>query len=100
MELLRRSKAAKRLVIRPMTLRQWAIDGKISFAWVGRERRVSSVDVESMKRGSDPTVPAHAGRFCMCVTTFAGRLYGIRSAQNRKRLLVESGQCGNEGRAA
>jgi len=52
-ELLRRAKAAKRLGIHPMTLRQWAIDGKIPFSWVGRERRFSSVDVENMKRGSD-----------------------------------------------
>jgi excisionase family DNA binding protein len=53
MELLRMSKAAKRLGIHPMTLRQWALDGKIPFTWVGRERRFSSVAVESMKRGSD-----------------------------------------------
>ena len=52
MELLRMSKAAKRLGIHPMTLRQWALDGKIPFTWVGRERRFSSVDVENMKRGS------------------------------------------------
>jgi excisionase family DNA binding protein len=51
-ELLRMSKAAGRLGIHPMTLRQWAIDGKIPFSWVGRERRFSSVDVENMKRGS------------------------------------------------
>jgi excisionase family DNA binding protein len=51
-ELLRMSKAAGRLGIHPMTLRQWAIDGKIPFFWVGRERRFSSVDVENMKRGS------------------------------------------------
>lgn len=36
----------------PMTLRQWAVDGKIPFSWVGRERRFSSVDVDDMKRGS------------------------------------------------
>lgn len=47
------SKAAQRLGIHPMTLRQWAVDGKIPFVWVGRERRFSSVDVENMKRGSD-----------------------------------------------
>src|SRR5450756_264646 len=46
------SKAAGRLGIHPMTLRQWAIDGKIPFSWIGRERRFSSVDVENMKRGS------------------------------------------------
>lgn len=47
------SKAAKRLGVHPMTLRQWAIDGRIPFSWVGRERRFSSVDVENMKRGSE-----------------------------------------------
>ncbi|MEV0641308.1 IS607 family transposase [Streptomyces sp. NPDC050619] len=51
MELLRMSKAAKRLGIHPMTLRQWAIDEKIPYTWVGRERRFSSVDIENMKRG-------------------------------------------------
>src|SRR5687767_12963488 len=51
MELLRLSKAAKRLGVHPMTLRQWAIDGKIPFCWVGRERRFSSVDVDNFKRG-------------------------------------------------
>lgn len=50
-ELLRMSKAAKLLGIHPMTLRQWAWDGKIPFIWVGCERRFSSVDVENMKRG-------------------------------------------------
>jgi len=202
------SKAAKRLGIHPMTLRQWAIDGKIPFSWVGRERRFSAVDVENTKRGSDSAtsrprrevlyvrVPGSSGQesslaareeesratptgevvkvvkdrgsglrenrpglnrvlamvsdgsvtvvrvtyedrlarfgagwlkrlfavygvtlevlhpkesggreelledFISLVSTFAGRLYGMRSAQNRKRLLVESGQCGNEGRAA
>ncbi|WP_086728715.1 IS607 family transposase [Streptomyces carpinensis] len=208
MELLRISKAAKRLGIHPMTLRQWALDGKIPFTWVGRERRFSSVDVENMKRGSDASTSrprlellyvrvsgssgqessleaqeaelraastgeivkvvrdrgsglkenrpglnrvlamvadgsvtvvrvTHEDRlarfgvswlkrlfavygvtvevlhpkklggrdelledFASVVTTFAGRLYGMRSAQNRKRLLTESGQCGDEGGAA
>lgn len=200
------SKAAKRLGIHPMTLRQWALDGKIPFTWVGRERRFSSVDVENMKRGSgsgslrprlellyvrvsgpsgqesslgvqedelratstgeivkvvkdrgsglkenrpglnrvlamvsDGTVTVvrvtHEDRlarfgvgwlkrlfavygvtvevlhpkklggrdelledFVSLVTTFAGRLYGMRSADNRRRLLAESGQCTEEGR--
>ncbi|MFE7358168.1 recombinase family protein, partial [Streptomyces sp. NPDC057543] len=52
MELLRMSKAAERLGIHPMTLRQWALDGKVPFTWVGRERRFSSIDLENMKRGS------------------------------------------------
>ncbi|MFF0143121.1 recombinase family protein [Streptomyces sp. NPDC005227] len=38
--------------------------------------------------------------FVSLVTTFAGRLYGMRSAENRKRLLAESGQCSDQGRAA
>ncbi|MEV6289435.1 IS607 family transposase [Streptomyces sp. NPDC051896] len=208
MELLRMSKAAKRLGIHPMTLRQWALDGKIPFTWVGRERRFSSVDVENMKRGSncetsrprlellyvrvsgscgqkssleaqeaklratstgeivkvvkdrgsglkenrpglnrvlamvsDRSVTVvrvtHEDRlarfgvgwlkrlfavygvtvevlhpkklggrdelledFVSLVTTFAGRLYGMRSADNRRRLLAESGQCGDQDRAA
>ncbi|MCX5336518.1 IS607 family transposase [Streptomyces sp. NBC_00140] len=202
------SKAAKRLGIHPMTLRQWALDGKIPFAWVGRERRFSSVDVENMKRASDFSTSrprlellyvrvsgssgqesfleaqeselratstgeivkvvkdrgsglkenrpglnrvlamvsdgsvtvvrvTHEDRlarfgvswlkrlfavygvtvevlhpkklggrdelledFVSLVTTFAGRLYGMRSAENRKRLLAESGQCSDQDRAA
>ncbi|MGW4519215.1 recombinase family protein [Streptomyces sp. NPDC004393] len=35
--------------------------------------------------------------FVFLVTTFAGRLYGMRSAQNRRRLLTESGQCSDKG---
>lgn len=202
------SKAAKRLGIHPMTLRQWALDGKIPVTWVGRERRFSSVDVDNMKRGSDSSTPrprlellyvrvsgssgqessweaqetelratstgeivkvvkdrgsglrenrpglnrvlamvsdgsvtvvrvTHEDRlarfgvgwlkrlfamygvtvevlhpkklggrdelledFVSLVTAFAGRLYGMRSADNRKRLLAESGQCSDQGRAA
>jgi excisionase family DNA binding protein len=208
MELLRISKAAKRLGIHPMTLRQWALDGKIPFTWVGRERRFSSVDVENMKRGSDLATSrprrevlyvrvsgssgqessleaqeeelratatgeivkvvrdrgsglqesrpglnrvlamvsdgsvsvvrvTHEDRlarfgvgwlkrlfavygvtvevlhpkklggrdelledFVSLVTTFAGRMYGMRSAENRRRLLAESAQCSEESRAA
>jgi excisionase family DNA binding protein len=208
MELLRMSKAAKRLGIHPMTLRQWALDGKIPFTWVGRERRFSSVDVENMKRGGDSTTArsrlellyvrvsgssgqessleaqeaelratstgelvkvvkdrgsglkenrpglnrvlamvsdgsvtvvrvTHEDRlarfgvgwlkrlfavygvtvevlhpkelggrdelledFVSLVTTFAGRLYGMRSAENRRRLLTESGQCSDKGQVS
>jgi excisionase family DNA binding protein len=35
--------------------------------------------------------------FVSLVTTFAGRLYGMRSAENRRRLLTESGQCHHGG---
>ncbi|MFF4693755.1 IS607 family transposase [Streptomyces sp. NPDC001307] len=208
MELLRMSKAAKRLGIHPMTLRQWALDGKIPFTWVGRECRFSSVDVENLKRGSNSETSrprlellyvrvsgssdqessleaqeaelratstgeivkvvkdrgsglkenrpglnrvlamvsdrsvtvvrvTHEDRlarfgvgwlkrlfavygvtvevlhpkklggrdelledFFSLVTTFAGRLYGMRSAENLRRLLAESGQCGDQDRAA
>jgi excisionase family DNA binding protein len=48
-ELLRLSKAAKRLGVHPVTLRLWADSGKIPVTWVGRERRFSSVDLEAMK---------------------------------------------------
>jgi hypothetical protein len=40
----------------PMLLRRWAWDGKILFAWVGRERRSSLVGVETMGRGSDSSI--------------------------------------------
>ncbi|QHC23134.1 IS607 family transposase [Streptomyces sp. GS7] len=198
MELLRLSKAAKRLGVHPVTLRLWADSGKIPVTWVGRERRFSSVDVEAMKvagslervrleglyvrvsgsSGQESSLAAQeeelrststgkvvkvfrdrssglredrpglnrllqviadgsvtvvrvthedrlarfgvrwlkrlfalygvelevlhpkrlGGReelledFVSLVTTFAGRLYGMRSAQNRRRLLAESGQ--------
>jgi predicted site-specific integrase-resolvase len=38
--------------------------------------------------------------FVLLVTTFAGRLYGMRSAQARERLLAESGQCAENADAA
>jgi predicted site-specific integrase-resolvase len=36
--------------------------------------------------------------FVSLVTTFAGRLYGMRSAGNRRRLLAGPGQCTASGR--
>jgi predicted site-specific integrase-resolvase len=45
--------------VHPVTLRRWAVDGRIPFVWVGRERRLCCIDVEDMKRGG----PA-AGRLC------------------------------------
>ncbi|MEU5938530.1 IS607 family transposase [Micromonospora sp. NPDC047548] len=203
MELLRLSKAAKRLGVHPVTLRLWADSGKIPVTWVGRERRFSSVDVEAVKvstggervrleglyvrvsgsggqessldaqeeelratstgevvkvfrdrasglredrPGLDRLLQAVAdgsitvvrvthedrlarfgvgwlkrllgvhgaalevlhpkklgGReelledFVLLVTIFAGRMYGMRSAENRRRLLAESGQCVDGG---
>ncbi|MBT2394534.1 hypothetical protein [Streptomyces sp. ISL-100] len=35
--------------------------------------------------------------FISLVTTFAGRLYGMRSAEARRRLLTETGQCAAGG---
>ncbi|MEO3854008.1 excisionase family DNA-binding protein [Acrocarpospora sp. B8E8] len=111
MELLRMSKAAKRLGIHPMTLRQWAIDGKIPFSRVGRECRFSSLDVENMTRGSDSAI-SRPRREVLCVRVSGslgresslaaqtGRLYGMRGAEARKRLLAESGQCPREADAA
>ena len=49
MELLRLAKAARRLGIHPATLRIWADEGRVPVTWVGRERRFSSVDVDSLK---------------------------------------------------
>jgi excisionase family DNA binding protein len=202
-ELLRLSRAAKRLGVHPVTLRLWADSGKIPVTWVGRERRFSSVDVEAVKvstggervrlEGLYVRVSGSSGQessldtqekelratstgevvkvfrdrasglredrpglnrllqavadgsitvvrvthedrlarfgvgwlkrllgvhgaalevlhpkklggreelledFVSLVTTFAGRLYGMRSAENRRRLLAESGQCVDGG---
>jgi putative resolvase len=48
-DFLRLSKAARRLGVRPGTLRVWADTGKIAVTWVGRERRFAAADVEAMK---------------------------------------------------
>lgn len=204
MEVLRLSKAARRLGVHPVTLRLWADSGKIPVTWVGHERRFSSIDVELLKvstggervrleglyvrvcgaSGQESSLEAQeeelratssgevvtvlrdrasglredrpglnrllravadgsitgvrvthedrlarfgvswlrhllalhgatlevlhpkklGGReellqdFVSLVTTFAGRLYGMRSADNRRRLLAESGQCQDGGR--
>jgi excisionase family DNA binding protein len=47
MELLRASRAAKRLGINPVTLRRWSDEGKIPATWVGRERRFSTIDLDA-----------------------------------------------------
>jgi putative resolvase len=49
MELLRLSRAARRLGVHPVTLRLRADSEKIPVTWVGRERRFSSYDVDAMK---------------------------------------------------
>jgi excisionase family DNA binding protein len=49
MELLRLSRAARRLGVHPVTLRLWADSGKIPVTWIGRERRFSSDDIDAMK---------------------------------------------------
>jgi excisionase family DNA binding protein len=72
MELLRVSR--RRLGIHLMTLRRWAWDGEIPFAWVGRERRFSLVGVENVERGSDSSI-------------------------TRPRVQLLSGPCSGEGRA-
>jgi putative resolvase len=48
-ELLRLSRAARRLGVHPVTLRLWADSRKIPVTWVGRERRFSSDDIDAMK---------------------------------------------------
>jgi excisionase family DNA binding protein len=99
MELLRLSRAARRLGVHPVTLRSWADSGKIPMTWVGRERRFSSGDIDAVKVPGGVRVErpkAQGGReelledFVSLVTTFAGRLYGMRSAAARRRLLAES----------
>jgi excisionase family DNA binding protein len=49
MELLRLSRAARRLGVHPVTLRLGADSGKVPVTRVGRERRFSSDDVDAMR---------------------------------------------------
>jgi putative resolvase len=53
MEMLRTAAAARRLGIHPATLRHWADTGRIPVAWVGRERRFSTADVQALMRIPD-----------------------------------------------
>jgi putative resolvase len=48
-DLLRLSKAARRLEIHPVRLRVWADTGEDPVVWAGRERRFAAPDVEAMK---------------------------------------------------
>jgi putative resolvase len=49
MELLRLSRAARRLGVHLVTLRLRADSGKVPVTWAGRERRFSSDDMDAMK---------------------------------------------------
>jgi putative resolvase len=102
MELVRLSRAARWLGMHPVTLRSWADSGKIPVTWVGRERRFSSGGIDALKVPGAVDVlhpKAQGGReelledFVSHVTTFAGRLYGMRSAAARRRLLAGSDGC-------
>jgi excisionase family DNA binding protein len=94
-ELLRLAKAARRLGVHPMTLRQWALDGKIPVAWVGRERRFEVEVLDAKKLGGRDELLADFG---FLVTACAGRLPGMRGAGNRRRFLAESGLYAGSGR--
>ncbi|MFG2848815.1 IS607 family transposase [Kitasatospora sp. NPDC048296] len=92
-------------------LLQVVANGSVTVVRVAREDRLARFGAGWLKRlfavhGATveilhPEKPA--GRqelledFISLVTTFAGRLYGIRSAGARRRLLVESGQCPPDG---
>jgi predicted site-specific integrase-resolvase len=87
-------------LLRPVT------DGSVTVAWVTHEDRLvrfgvgwlkhvlsvygASLEVRHSKKlgGRDELLED----FVSLVTMFAGRLYGMRSAENRRRLLAESGQ--------
>ncbi|OEJ20976.1 hypothetical protein AS594_40020 [Streptomyces agglomeratus] len=90
-----------------------ACDGSVSVVRVTHEDRLARFGVGWLKRlfafhGVTLEVPhpkKSGGRdelledFVSLVTTFAGRLYGMRSAEARKRLLAETGQCTTGDRA-
>lgn len=92
-------------------LLQAVADGSITVVRVTHEDRLARFGVGWLKRllgvhGAALEVlhPKKLGGreelledFVSLVTTFAGRLYGMRSAENRRRLLAESGQCVDGG---
>lgn len=87
-------------------------DGQVTVVRVTHEDRLARFGARWLRRllavyGADLEVlhpKAQGGReelledFVSLVTTFAGRLYGMRSAEARRRLLAESGQCPPAGR--
>jgi predicted site-specific integrase-resolvase len=87
-------------------------DGQVTVVRVTHEDRLARFGARWLRRllavyGANLEVlypKAQGGReelledFVSLVTTFAGRLYGMRSAEARRRLLAESGQCPPAGR--
>jgi putative resolvase len=61
--------------------------------WLRRLFAVYGVPVEVLHPGRPGGRGELLEDFSSVVTTFAGRLYGMRSAEARRRLLAESGQC-------
>jgi putative resolvase len=82
-------------------------DGSVTVVRVTHEDRLARFGVGWLRRLFDvygvtvevlhPKKPGGRGElledFVSLVTTFAGRLYGMRSADARRRLLTETGQC-------
>lgn len=95
-------------------LLQMIADGSVTVVRVTHEDRLARFGVGWLKRlfavyGVELEVlhPKKLGGreelledFVSLVTTFAGRLYGMRSAETKRRLLAESGQCLNRGERA
>ncbi|WP_082403327.1 recombinase family protein [Saccharothrix sp. NRRL B-16348] len=73
---------------------------RFGIGWLKRLFAVYGVTVEVLypkKRGGRDEL---LDDFVSLVTAFAGRLYGMRGADNRRRLLAEAGQCVGESVAA
>jgi putative resolvase len=107
MELLRLSRAARRLGAHPVTLRLWADGGRVPVTWVGRERRFSSGDINAMKvPGGEGMKRPRLEGLCVRVSGTAGQESSLdaqeaelratatetRSAAARKRMLAKSGR--------
>jgi len=71
--------------IHPVTLRRWAIGGKIPFSWAGRERRFSCADAENMKRAARPQPPAPGGRLRRCVLGASGQESSLAAEEEELR---------------
>jgi len=65
--------------------------------WLRRLLAVHGATVEVLHPKAQDGTEELLEDFISLVTTFAGRLYGMRSAAARKRLLAESGRCSPGG---
>jgi excisionase family DNA binding protein len=97
-KLLRLSGAAHELGLHPMTVRRWIKAGRIQVIPVGREVRIPRSEVERLVGKFDVTLTVLepgdektpeqelTDDLLALIASFAGRLYGMRSHQQKELL--------------